>query len=122
MNMNLNDAELKTIMVKAILDHLTPEKREELISSGITSVLSSKASDRYDAPTIFESAFREAVKSVARDIAAEELKKPEMHAKLRELIVSGVEKAIGLTDADDWNSIQSKIADAVVRGMTGERY
>lgn len=120
--MKLDDAELKQIMVKAIFDHLTPEKREQLIKDGIESILSSKRPNSYDGKTVFEEAFINAVHVVAREVAIEELKKPEMHAKLRELIVGGVEKAIDPADAEQYGALQDKIANAVIQGITKERY
>lgn len=120
--MNLTDEAIKAATAKAIIDTLTTEKRDELVRGAIESLLNDKASDRYNSPTKLQAAFNDAVKAFAFQMAKDELEKPENREQLSKVVADGVKQALCFDDPERYESIQNKIAMAVERGMTGERY
>ena len=117
--MNLDDATMKAAVAKAVIDTLTPEKREELLTNAVQHILSAKESSNYNSPTLIQGAFNSAVAAVARETAMEQITKdPEVKAKIEGLIKDAWAKVTG----EEYSSVVEKVADAIRKGLTGDRY
>jgi hypothetical protein len=121
MGLTFSDETMQRIIASAIIGELTPEARKELLTKAVEGILSEKTSDGYNAPTRIQAAFARAVDAVAVEIATDELRKPENMTKLRGVVVAAVEQAIGAT-ADDYDSVVGKLAAAIRKAMTGDRW
>jgi len=115
--MQIDNDTLKVALAKAVLDTMTAEKREEIITNAVASLLNTKSSDRYDAPSVLQHEFNTAVRDLARKIATEELESnEEVKAAVRKLITDAW---IKLTGPDNYSNIVGKIADAMAAGLAG---
>lgn len=118
----LDGEALQVIITKAILDNITDEKRDELISNAVGGLLGRKVGDRYDSKTQIEIAFEEAVRRLCEKIAEEELLKPGPQAEIRKLVNETIEKAFGVNDEGVRKALVEKMASAVQRVLMGDRY
>jgi hypothetical protein len=109
MGLTFSDETMQRIIASAIIGELTPGAREELLTKAVEGILSEKTGNGYNSPTRIQAAFARAVDAVAVEIATDELRKPENMAKLRSVVVTAVEQAIGAT-ADDYDSVVGKLA------------
>lgn len=119
MSINLNDADLKAVIAKAIIDQLTPERREALISEAIKQLLNASG-DRYDHRSKLQQAFDVAVQEVARKTAQDLLTgNTVMTERIRTLMVSAFERVVS---GEAGEKLVDKMANAMRQALTGERW
>lgn len=111
------DAEaMQSLVAKAIIDSMTPEKRNELIENAIKTVLATPRKqnswdpDRSPLQLAFNEAVRICTDKMARDIIAEDV---TFQAKLKELFAD-VAAQLFERDRDD---LVDKIADAFASSL-----
>lgn len=121
MSINLDDTQLHAVIAKAIIDTMTPEKQAELLSTAVQGLINKKAGSSYDSPTVLQAAFNSAVADVARKVAVERVRSdPDMLAAIDKLYVDSWKR---LTDGDGtYDKLVEKIASAMERAITGDRY
>ncbi len=120
MEMKLDDEALKSVMAKAIMDTLTPESRERLISDAVQRLLTTKVSDHYDAPSKLQNAFDQAVQITAQQIAREIVGADDtIKAKIKEMFEKAWHNA---TVGDNANVIIDKVAQAISKAFSNDRY
>ena len=103
-DLKIPEGEIAALLSKAILDSLSEETKEKLITDAISYLFTKKESSRYEygaGKTPLQTAFHEAMGGVARDIATEVLNRPDIKNKL-------VNEYLNLIDAipsfaDDWD-------------------
>ena len=88
--MNVDNETMKTVMAKAILDSMTNEARDELLSKAVTDFITKKEGGIYGAITPLQQAFADATRQVAREAIKQKLDEPEF----KTLITSAVNEAI----------------------------
>lgn len=117
MNLNLNDEQLKTVISAAILQTLSEERRGELLTEALKHLLTPERKG-YGQPEIspLQSAFNYQLTCVARDIAGEMLREPEVQARLRSLIVEAVEAAF----STNRQRVIERVSDAVADVLAGK--
>lgn len=121
MDVKLNDDTMKTIISKAILDSLTPERREEIISAAVRNLLTERANpNSYNSKNNLQEAFDIAVREIARSVAMHELSKDgALHDKMRQLMLDAWEKMVA---GDAYSKLTDNVAGALAKGITGDRY
>lgn len=119
---NLTDDTLNAIITKSILDTLTEEKRNALISAAIANLLSEKtAGSSYDRKTQFQAAFDGAVRTIAERVACEKLREDEtVKGQLEKLFVDAWKKLTD--DENEYENLVQKVANAMGKGIAGDRY
>lgn len=118
---NLDDNQLNSVIAKAIIDTITPERQSEIIAQAVRSLIDRKDSTRYDSPSVLQAAFNSAVGDVARKIAVEKVSgDADMRAAIDKLYLDAWKK---LTEGDEtYNKLVDKIANAMDRAISGDRY
>ena len=115
------DEHLKALVSKTILDALTPEKRDALMSDAIKNLLQSD-----NAYHSLEGVFGRAVHEQAYALAKEHLERSDVKARVNELVKMATEKALAMTggygDDKDENVLISRIADAIQKAIVGDKY
>lgn len=121
---NLNDEQLNTIVAKAVLDAITPEKREELIGNAVKHLLAGNpdgASSYGDQRSRLQRAFDAAVGEVAMKVAREHVETSEIQAQCKALIAEAVDRVMGAGD-DAREKLVSDMAYKIRTALTGDRY
>ncbi len=122
MDVRLDDDAMRGIITKAIVDSLTPERREALIAAAIKELLEKDSSaSRYgSSKTKLQSIFDMAALDVAREVARDVMSKDEaIKEKIRQLFYEGWTKATGPEGCD---KLIENIANSIHKGIVGERY
>lgn len=119
MSLNLNDEQLRAAVAGAIIQTLTQEKREELISHAVQALLTpppTRNSWDKPLPSPIQQAFDVAVENVAREVAKEQVRSdPALRARLAELITKAVER---LMNSDE---VLDRLAQAFGAAIAGDR-
>lgn len=121
MNVNFSDDQMNTIVAKAVLDSLTPERRDELIQSAVKGLLEKDPEPRGygDKRSAFQRAFDSAVRQVAEKVAYEQLRdNEEVKASIAKMFADAWAK---LSAGDAYDGLVSKIASAMAEGLTGSK-
>ena len=102
---------VEAMVVKSLVENITPEQREQVISDAIANLLEKKSGSRYGSNmSIFEDAMTAAISQVARQIFVEEVKNsPEIQAQMKALVTPTV-MAIA---KDNYDGINEKIGEAI---------
>jgi hypothetical protein len=116
--------DLAAVMGTAIMNHLTPERREALIQASITSILTVRP-DRYGSgekpKSELEKLFENAVENIARQIVYDDISKD---GRVRDLVKKLLDDVVNRTL--DNESTREKLVDDVTRRfatfLKGERY
>jgi hypothetical protein len=122
MDVRLDDDAMKGIIMKAVLDSLTPERRETLIGEAVKQLLEKGRDTRTyaDNRSNLQKAFDEAVYTVTAQVAREELSKEEtLKTKVRTLMLDAWEK---LTTGDAYEKLVQAVADGMRKAIGGDRY
>lgn len=113
----LNDADMRAIVQKAILDNMTPELREKLLVDALRSLMN-VGQNQYDKRTLLEKAFAEAAYMVAREALETEMREG---GKLREQVQTVVGKVLERALSDDEDLI-GELTKAVVHAFRVRDY
>ena len=118
-SLNLDGDALKVVAAQAILDQLTPEKKEDLIRQSIVALITPKKGSSYQfgAPTstALQDAFDYAVAEIAREVLKEQLAEDsESMKKIRDVIAAGIMEAFSEGSVETSHAI----AGAVRRAFT----
>lgn len=102
---------VEAMVVKSLVDSISPEQREKVITDAIANLLEKKSGSRYGSSTsIFEDAMNTAISQVARQLFVDEVKNsPEVQARMKELVTPTV-MAIA---KDNFDGINEKIGEAI---------
>lgn len=121
MDVKLNDDAMRQIISKAILDSLTPERREEIIATAVANLLSEKTNpNSYNSKTKLQGAFDYAVQNIAQSVAIKELSEDgALRDKMQKLMLDAWEK---MTTGDAYSALVEKVANAMSKGISGDRY
>lgn len=120
MDVRLDDEAMKTLVAKAIMDSLTPEKREALITTAVKELLNRSESTRYDSPTHLQKVFNDAVGRVAAEIAQQTVQNnEEMKAEIQKMMATAWSR---LTAGDAYETLINKIKDSMDSALRGSRY
>lgn len=125
-NLNLSDDALNTIVAKAIIDQMTPEKREALITQAVKHLLEEKeaGSGSYYSgrgKTAFQRAFDHAVERVAEKVATEKLETdPDFKAGIETLFADAARALFA--EGETRLGIIQAIVSAIRTGLAKERY
>ena len=123
MNLNLNDDALQALVSKAIVDTLTPEMRENLITSAVKDTLQKvESSGGYnsDRRSPLQRAFDSACRAEAERFAREQLENdPVFQEQLQGLFKDAAAK---LFAAENRESLVSAMADTIRIALTKDRY
>lgn len=96
--LNLDGDALKVVAAQAILDQLTPEKKEDLIRQSIVNLITpeKRSSYQFGAPTstALQDAFDHAVSQIAQEVLKEALQEDsDVMNKIHSVIQKGIEEA-----------------------------
>ena len=120
MDVKLSDDNIKDIIAKAVLDTLTPESREQMITSAVKSFLTIPVGNQYEKKSPLQSAFDNAIREVAASIAREQIiNNSEIHATISTMIADAWKK---LVIPENYSKIVDNLSSAIERGLTGDRY
>ena len=122
MDIKLDAESLKTVIAKAVLDNLGEVQREAIMRGAIEHLLTppvpSGAYGQRQDPTPIQSAFNQAVRDVALQVARETVAGDTViREKIRGLLVAAAEKAL---DGD--GKIVEKLSSALTKALTGSEY
>ncbi len=118
--MRLDDPALEPIVAKAIIDSITPENREALISNAVKELLNRASGSGYNQPTNIQRLFNDAVSTAAKKMADQYLTEdPDFQAKLKGLFVDVSEKLFSTETRDE---LVTSLSDRIVAGLTRDRY
>lgn len=120
MDVTLSDDNMKDIIAKAVLDTLTPESRADLIGNAVKGLLTTPIGNSYDKKSPLQSAFDNAVREVAQQIAREQIVgNAEIKGTITKLIADAWEK---LVVPENYSKLVDNVTSAIERGLTGDRY
>lgn len=111
----LDEAMVRDALQEALLTCLKPAERDKLVGEAVRELVKGS----WTAPSELERIFRRAAESVALDLAKAEFSKPENVERIRAIVVDAWEKA---TQGDGREKIVARAAEAITRGLFGERY
>lgn len=103
---------VEAMVVKSLVDSITPEQREQVITDAISNLLVKEQTNRYGGRnmSIFESAMNRAISEVACKIFVEEVKQnEEVQARIKALVTPTI-MAIA---KDNYEGINEKIGEAI---------
>ncbi len=111
----IDSEDAKAAVQEALMGVLTPAKRDELVRGAIEQLLKGNWQTSSELQQIFANGAR----SVAREVFAEEFAKPEVRAKIRELVVAAFE---GVFEKDRLEPLVEKLGDSIAKALGGDRY
>lgn len=120
MDVKLNDDAMTQIIQKAIIDSLTPERREEMLSAAVKSILSVPVNPGSygEKRSILQAAFDNAVQQVAYDYVRTELSgQTEFREKVKKLFEDVAAKLFE-QDPEEYDSLIQRMARAISHNMT----
>lgn len=122
MDLRVDDAAMKSLVAKSIVDGLTPEAREQLITNAVTQTLSAQEKgNSYDKRSPLQQAFDNAVVAEANRYARELLATDEKFKAQIEGLFADVAKKL-FADEDTRESMVSALATTIRKAITQERY
>ncbi len=122
MDIKLDEPAMQALMVKAVMDSLTPERRDEMISQALVYLVKQPEKGSYGTqqPSPLMTAFRYAAETVVNKIAREELENDGEFKKQLESLFSDVTKKLFADEVRE--TMVTKICELVVSGLKGDRY
>lgn len=116
--MNLDNEAMKTVMAKAVLDSMTDDARDELITKAITDYVSKSDKGNYGSnKTPLEEAFEFATRDIARGVIKEKLEDDAFKEPLEKAISEALKKAF---NSENKGKLIDNMADAVVAAFRVE--
>jgi hypothetical protein len=112
----IDPEEAKLMVREALMGAMTPEKRDELLREAIEQLLKGSWTNASELQRMFTLA----AGSVAQKICIEEFDKPELRAKIRELVLDSVNRLFN--DKDLYDKLSEKLSDAIGRALIGRDY
>lgn len=120
----LTDDMMSQVINKAILESLTPETRNQLITAAIAELLNGHPVENRrgygnDKRTNMQIAFDRAVASAAEDIARKEVSENEqLRALFKKMLADACEK---IMNTERYSPTIEHLAEAIARGLTQAR-
>lgn len=121
MEITLDSDAIQVLLQKAVLEELTPEKREQLLSNAVTHLLSGKVYTHHGSPTNLQEIFNFAVAKKAGELIEVELVKPEVLEKFHSIVQESVTKVLA-PEGEARAKIVESMVSAIRRTLTGERW
>lgn len=115
MNLSLTSEQLDKVIAGAILNAIAGPERDAIITKAVESLMRPDTNSYSNRKSPLEEAFARAASSVAYEIMKEEFGKDErLKTRMREVVSTGVEKALFGEDAQRLiEKIASKVTDAL---------
>jgi hypothetical protein len=122
MRLELSDDQMRAVMAKAILDTVTPEKRDELITKAIGFLMIPEKTGSYGGQTTspLERAFQEAARVVAEKLAREALAADTKFAEQITKLFEDVAAKLFANEVRD--KLVDNITSSVVQGLRARDY
>lgn len=123
MDLRVDDDAMKSVIAKSIVENLTPEARQALITEAVTNVLSTpkEGSGYYgNKKSPLQQAFDWAVENEARRYANEIIAKDETFRAQLQALFADVAKRIFETEQRE--ELVKAIAETITRALTKDRY
>lgn len=122
MQLSLDNDTMKNLVSEAIFQSFDAQKREELVKVALQTLLQpppENYSSRTKPKSPLQEAFESAIVDHARILVRESLtNRPEIKEELDKIILEGMNKFL----TDKREDMVEKIADAMRKGITGERF
>lgn len=113
MAFNIDPQTVEAMVVKSLVESITPEQREQVITDAISNLLVKESTSRYGTGSnmsIFEKAMHTAISQVACQIFVDEVKNnQEVQDRIKALVTPTV-MAIA---KDNYDGINEKIGEAI---------
>lgn len=122
MDIKVDNDEMNAIVAKAVVDSLTPERREKLITQAVTKMLSANPGGPYDRDkrSDLQKVFDDAVYSAATKYARETLlDNADFQVNIESLFADAAKKLFAQEHRDD---LTSGIAEFIRKALTKDRY
>ena len=121
MEVKLDGEAVREMLKASILEQLTPEAQKQLIENAVTHLLRENIHEGRGAPTNLQQIFNDAVRKKAEVLMEAELEKPEVIEAFHGVVREAVAKAL-MPESEARKDIVDKMASAIRRTITGERY
>ncbi len=123
MTMQITDAQLQTIVAKAIFENIPAEKREEMLTKAITSLLQVEERGGYNAgyrrTSHLERVFQAELEGVARTIVAEYVQRPDVRKRIEGVAIAALDKAFAEpSGSGDGRALVDKLAQGIAHAFT----
>ena len=115
-NFNLDPDSLSTLVQKAILDSITPEARNKLVTDAIAELLAVQPKDHYGlgGKSKLMEAFDSAIHIAARQLVTEQIKNdPQVQAQIQDLVSAPI---AAICDGN-YDGLPEKIGAAIGDGV-----
>jgi hypothetical protein len=119
-NIALDADMMSKLFQQAVLESLTPVKREEIIAQAIKKLFEPDNSSYGRKTSPLEDIFQQASQAVARQVVAAELEKPENKAAIQAMVVEAFQKMI--TDTARREKAVERMADALTAALVDKEY
>lgn len=124
MDLRVDDSAMKDLVTKALVDSLTPETREKLITESIKSLLTTpegRGTNYYgEKVSPLQSAFNSAVRTEAERYAMRYLTEDAtFQGQVQSLFADVAQR---LFEADNREELVSSLADVIKKALTKDRY
>lgn len=120
MELKLDNATMEGLVSKAIFDTLTPEKRDELVTGAIKSLMKRETGSGFNRLTELERLFADAAQTVARKIITEKL---EADTAFQDGVRICFENAWKQAfEGDAGTKLAERMAEAFRKSLTGDRW
>lgn len=120
MRLELNDDQMRAVMAKAILDTVTPEKRDELMTKAIAFLMIPEKSGYGQQASPMDRAFQEAARTVAEKLAREALASDTRFAEQINKLFEDVAAKLFADEVRD--KLIDNIVSSVVSGLRARDY
>lgn len=118
MNLSLNDDQLKTVISGAVLQAITPESRDKLLSEALSSLLKAGSSD-YDKKSPLQRAFDHAIADIAREMVTKQFSEDQaVRQKVGDLVAEAVTRVLD----GDREKIVKKMSESLTNWLHGDSY
>lgn len=117
-NIEIKDEQLHTLVSAAILQMLSPEKREELVAQGIANLLKGNTNSydkRSELERIFQQSLEHVTREIMRKLVAED---PVIMEKLTSVVTEGVNKVFADSHRD---KLVERVASVISENLWKDR-
>lgn len=120
MELKLDEPTMEGLVSKAIFDMLTPEKRDELVTGAIRSLMKRETGTGFNRLTELERLFADAAQNVARRVISEKLESDDAFVKgVKDCFENAWKQAF---EGDAGTKLAERMAEAFRKSLTGDRW
>ena len=123
MDLQLKDDQLDKIIAKAILDTLSSETREELVTNAVKELIQiPKNTTTYgDKRSVLQRAFGQAVSRVAEELIREQLEEDSLFKTKIQVLLKDISEEL-FDNKEKRKTIIDKMVDTIIKGLDQDRY